>query len=258
MRRTRTAARRMLARLRELVKRPAIIATLALLVVPAIASANCPTPTKPPNCWEVGIEPTSGACGRYHTEREEEIRSYEQCLQSEREIHERYEREIAEANHKYEERLHEIAEEQKRYEQQQAEAKYAQEHRTPPTPSTPQPVASPPSISTIVLPRFEGEIEPSSGSHSGHRWRVGSRIKLQLLDRRFARTRYRVSINWSNLSGLTFMGSTGVRVVLLARELCERRGYEFRVIPGPANVQHVFKLTGVSDVLPFQELPDVG
>jgi anti-sigma B factor antagonist len=61
-----------------------------------------------------------------------------------------------------------------------------------------------------------------------------------------------------DLSGLTFMGSTGVRVVLLARELCERGGYEFRVIPGPANVQQVFKLTGVSDVLPFQELPDVG
>jgi hypothetical protein len=139
-----------LARLRELVKRPAIIAAFALLVVPTIASANCPTPTKPPHCWEAGIEPTSGACGRYLKEREEETSLYEQCLQSEREIQERGERERAEANRKYEERLHEIAEEQKRYEQQQAEAKYAREHPTPPPAPPPAPAPTPPSITAFA------------------------------------------------------------------------------------------------------------
>jgi hypothetical protein len=73
----------------------------------------------------------------------------------------------------------------------------------PSTPPKPQPVVSapPPSVPSL-LPRFEGEIEPSVGSHSGHRWRVGSKIKLQLLDRRFAHTRYRVSINWSNVKNM--------------------------------------------------------
>jgi anti-sigma B factor antagonist len=55
-----------------------------------------------------------------------------------------------------------------------------------------------------------------------------------------------------DLSGLTFMGSTGVRLVLLARELCAKRGSEFRVVPGPPKVQQVFELTGVAGVLPFQ------
>jgi hypothetical protein len=40
------------------------------------------------------------------------------------------------------------------------------------------------------------------GSHSGHRWRVGSKIRLQLVDRRFAHTRYRISVNWSNLKNM--------------------------------------------------------
>jgi anti-sigma B factor antagonist len=56
-----------------------------------------------------------------------------------------------------------------------------------------------------------------------------------------------------DLSGLTFMGSTGLRIVLFARALCEQRGYEFRIIPGSANVQRVFALAGVSERLPFEQ-----
>ena len=37
-----------------------------------------------------------------------------------------------------------------------------------------------------------------------------------------------------DLSGLSFLDSTGVRATLDARELCERRGYRFSLIPGPA------------------------
>ncbi|HEX3518546.1 MAG TPA: STAS domain-containing protein [Solirubrobacteraceae bacterium] len=54
-----------------------------------------------------------------------------------------------------------------------------------------------------------------------------------------------------DLSGLTFMDSTGVRATLAARELCERRGYRFSLISGPAQVQRLFELTGLLDVLPF-------
>jgi anti-sigma B factor antagonist len=55
-----------------------------------------------------------------------------------------------------------------------------------------------------------------------------------------------------DLSKLTFMGSTGIRVVLLAKELCERHGYEFFVVPPPRNIQRLFELTGIVDVLPIR------
>jgi anti-anti-sigma factor len=55
-----------------------------------------------------------------------------------------------------------------------------------------------------------------------------------------------------DLSKLRFMGSTGLRLVLLAKELCEEHGYEFLLVPGPANIQRMFELTGLLDVLPFE------
>jgi hypothetical protein len=39
---------------------------------------------------------------------------------------------------------------------------------------------------------------------------------------------------------------------LLAKELCEQHGYEFLLIAGPRNIQRMFELTGLLDVLPFQ------
>jgi anti-anti-sigma factor len=54
-----------------------------------------------------------------------------------------------------------------------------------------------------------------------------------------------------DLSRLSFMDSTGVRATLDTHELCERRGYRFSLVPGPAQVQRLFELTGLLDVLPF-------
>ncbi len=54
-----------------------------------------------------------------------------------------------------------------------------------------------------------------------------------------------------DLSGLTFMDSTGLRVVLLAKELCERHRCQFLVIPGPAQIQRLFEVTGILERLPF-------
>lgn len=55
-----------------------------------------------------------------------------------------------------------------------------------------------------------------------------------------------------DLSKLRFMGSIGLRLMLLARELCKEHGYEFQLIAGPANIQRVFEMTGLLDVLPFR------
>ena len=54
-----------------------------------------------------------------------------------------------------------------------------------------------------------------------------------------------------DLSGLTFMDSTGLRVVLLAKQLCERHRCEFLVIPGPAQIQRLFEVAGILERLPF-------
>jgi anti-sigma B factor antagonist len=54
-----------------------------------------------------------------------------------------------------------------------------------------------------------------------------------------------------DLSGLTFIDSTGVRAILAARGLCAARGCEFTLIPGPTQVQRVFDVGGFIDHLPF-------
>jgi anti-sigma B factor antagonist len=54
-----------------------------------------------------------------------------------------------------------------------------------------------------------------------------------------------------DLSGLTFMDSTGLRVVLLAKELCESHHCELLVVPGPAQIQRLFEVTGILERLPF-------
>jgi hypothetical protein len=209
-----------------------IVAWLALFValgvaVPTIASANCPTPTKPPHCWEVGIEPTSGACARYLKEVEEEEAAYVRCERELAEVHEKYEREIREAHEKYEREIQKAHEQQVAEEQQakrQADERYAREHPSPP-PTTP------PTSVTRPLPQFEGEIEPATGSHSGHRWKVRSRIVLRFVDRRYAHTRYRLSLSWSSRLFWRVTGTQGVwsRIPLTAPHKSGRYSVTWRV-----------------------------
>ncbi len=56
-----------------------------------------------------------------------------------------------------------------------------------------------------------------------------------------------------DLSALTFMDSAGLRVVLVARELCESIGCELQLIPGSGQIQRLFEITGLSDQLPFRD-----
>lgn len=55
-----------------------------------------------------------------------------------------------------------------------------------------------------------------------------------------------------DLSRLTFMDSNGVRMALLARQLCHHHGCQFQLIQGPPQVQLVFEVTGLLNRLPFQ------
>jgi anti-anti-sigma factor len=55
-----------------------------------------------------------------------------------------------------------------------------------------------------------------------------------------------------DLSRLTFMDSTGLRTVLLAKELCDSHGLELSLVPGPPRVQRLFEVTALLRVLPFE------
>jgi anti-sigma B factor antagonist len=54
-----------------------------------------------------------------------------------------------------------------------------------------------------------------------------------------------------DLRGLTFMDSTGLRLVVAADRRARESGRTLRVVRGPAAVQRVFELTGLADKLPL-------
>ncbi|HEY2536357.1 MAG TPA: STAS domain-containing protein [Solirubrobacteraceae bacterium] len=54
-----------------------------------------------------------------------------------------------------------------------------------------------------------------------------------------------------DLRNLTFIDSSGLRALMGGHEQCVSLGHELRIIRGPANIQRVFELSGMDDVLPF-------
>jgi anti-sigma B factor antagonist len=54
-----------------------------------------------------------------------------------------------------------------------------------------------------------------------------------------------------DLSGLTFMDSTGVRLLLSADARSRADSNRLSIVRGPASVQRVFVLSGVDSTLPF-------
>lgn len=54
-----------------------------------------------------------------------------------------------------------------------------------------------------------------------------------------------------DLSGLDFMDSTGLRLVVLADARARALGHRFALVPGNADVQRVFQITGMERRLEF-------
>ena len=54
-----------------------------------------------------------------------------------------------------------------------------------------------------------------------------------------------------DLSGLRFIDSTGIGVLLRLTSEADRRGVALSIRPAPRDVQRVFEVTGVTDALPF-------
>ena len=58
-----------------------------------------------------------------------------------------------------------------------------------------------------------------------------------------------------DLSGLSFMDSSGLHLVVRWAEESARDGFGFELKPGPPAVQRVFELASLADSLPFRNRP---
>jgi anti-sigma B factor antagonist len=56
-----------------------------------------------------------------------------------------------------------------------------------------------------------------------------------------------------DLRKLTFIDSSGLRALVKGHQLHSAHGRELRIIPGPAGIQRLFELTGMTDLLPFSD-----
>jgi anti-anti-sigma factor len=54
-----------------------------------------------------------------------------------------------------------------------------------------------------------------------------------------------------DLARLTFMDSSGLRVILSAHSVARREGPSLVLVPGPPAIQRVFEITGMKDELRF-------
>jgi anti-anti-sigma factor len=61
-----------------------------------------------------------------------------------------------------------------------------------------------------------------------------------------------------DLSGLTFMDSTGIRLLLSAHARSRADGNRLALRRGPASVQRVLELCAVDELLPFADPPSTG
>src|SRR3712207_6057302 len=54
-----------------------------------------------------------------------------------------------------------------------------------------------------------------------------------------------------DLSELTYIDSTGLKIVMYAQRRGGQEGYKLVLVPGPVSVHGVFQVTGIADALPF-------
>jgi anti-sigma B factor antagonist len=54
-----------------------------------------------------------------------------------------------------------------------------------------------------------------------------------------------------DLRGLSFIDSSGLRLVLMEVERARGEGHDVEVVPGDERVQRIFRLTGADRIVPF-------
>jgi anti-anti-sigma factor len=58
-----------------------------------------------------------------------------------------------------------------------------------------------------------------------------------------------------DLAELTFVDSTGLRLLMEINSTCTQDGCALSIVPGPRAVQRVFDVAGVLEILPFRTAP---
>jgi len=58
-----------------------------------------------------------------------------------------------------------------------------------------------------------------------------------------------------DLSGLRFMDSTGLRLIVSSHQRLAADGRRLHIVPGPAQIQRIFRITRLDDRLHFVEVP---
>ena len=61
-----------------------------------------------------------------------------------------------------------------------------------------------------------------------------------------------------DLSGLRFLDTSGLRLILETAEASRRDGFTFTVLPGSPAVQRLFDVAGVTELVPFGERGEGG
>ena len=61
-----------------------------------------------------------------------------------------------------------------------------------------------------------------------------------------------------DLSGLRFLDTSGLRLILETAEASRRDGFAFYVLPGSAAVQRLFDVAGVAELVPFRDADEGG
>src|SRR5215213_6614237 len=56
-----------------------------------------------------------------------------------------------------------------------------------------------------------------------------------------------------DLSGLRFLDTSGLRLILETAEASRRDGFRFEVLPGGQAVQRLFEVAGVTQLVPFRD-----
>jgi anti-anti-sigma factor len=56
-----------------------------------------------------------------------------------------------------------------------------------------------------------------------------------------------------DLSGLRFIDTSGLRLILETTEAARRDGFAFAVLPGSPAIQRLFDVAGVTELVPFRD-----